>query len=287
MEPRIQYARTSDGVNIAYASIGEGRPIIATLPPGFSHAELNWQMFRALNEALAGGFHIVNYDARGTGLSDRSAVDFSMDAMIRDLEAVVERSGFESFVLLSWATSVPIGVTYAATHPERVSHLVLVDGPASFSDFSESPAYKAGVAMLDTDWVLFTETFAQVLWWRGDAEFGRQYAEYMRASCEPETMRAAWESWTTRDVAALLPQVTAPTLVIQNKNNRWIPTAAGQRLAAAIPDARLALIDDMTYAPVPNLIAEFVGGSEAREANPPLGHGRHPLRRHRGLHRAD
>ncbi len=271
MEPQVQYAKTSDGVNIAYATVGEGRPFIAILPPGFSHAELNFQMFRLINEALAARFHVVNYDSRGTGLSDRSAVDFSMEAMICDLDAVVERSGFESFVLVSWATAVPIGVTYAATHPERVSHLILIDGPASFSDFSESPAYKAGVALLDADWVLFTETFAQVLWWHGDAEFGRQYAEYMRACCEPETMRAAWESWTTRDTSALLPQVTAPTLVVQNKNNRWIPTAAGQRLAAAISDARLALIDDMTYALVPSLIEEFVGEGDVREANLPSG----------------
>jgi class 3 adenylate cyclase len=194
-----------------------------------------------------------------------------MDAMMRDLDAVVERSGFESFVLASWATSAPIGVTYAATKPERVSHLILVDGFASFSDFAESPAYKAGVALLNEDWVLFTETFAQVLWWSGDAEFARQYAEFMRACCEPEAMRAAWKSWTTRDVAALLPQVTAPTLVIQNKKNRWIPMAAGQRLAAAIPNARLALIDDMTYAVVPSLMDEFVGEANAREPNLPSG----------------
>jgi class 3 adenylate cyclase len=271
MEPRIQYAKTSDGVNIAYATVGEGRPLISTAPPGFSHAELTWRIFGAINETLAARYQIVSHDARGTGLSDRSAVDFSMDAMMRDLEAVVERSGFESFVLASWATSAPIGVTYTATHPERVSHLVLIDGFASFSDFAESPAYKAGVALLDADWVLFTETFAQVLWWHGDAEFGRRYAEFMRACCEPEAMRAAWKSWTTRDVAALLPEVAVPTLVIQNKNNRWIPTAAGQRLAAGIPNARLALIDDMTYALVPNLIDEFVGEDGAREPELPSG----------------
>jgi class 3 adenylate cyclase len=271
MEPQIQYARTSDGVNIAYATFGEGRALLATLPPGFSHAELNWRIFGAINEPLARKYHVVNYDSRGTGLSDRSAVDFSMDAMMRDIEAVVDRSGFESFVLASWATSVPIGVAYTATHPERVSHLILVDGFSSFSDFAESPAYKAGVALLDEDWVLFTETFAQVLWWSGDAEFARQYAGFMRACCEPEVMRAAWKSWKTRDISALLPKVKAPTLVVQNKNNRWIPTVAGQRLAAAIPDARLALIDDMTYAAVPSLIDEFVAEDNALEPKLPSG----------------
>jgi class 3 adenylate cyclase len=263
MEPRIQYAKTSDGVNIAYSTAGEGRSMISMPPPGFTHAELNWEMFGAIWQPLLGKYRAVMYDSRGTGLSDRSAVDFSMEAMIRDLEAVVERSGFESFVLASWGTAVPIAVTYAAAHPGRVSHLILIDGCATFSDFAQSPVYKAGVLLLDGDWVIFTETFAQVLWAFGDPEITRRYAEFMRACCEPEAMRALWKAWESRDrdVTALLPRVTAPTLVIHNKNNRWFPTAGGQRLAAAIPDARLALIDDMTWGPVPNLIEEFVGES--------------------------
>ncbi|HUF53214.1 MAG TPA: adenylate/guanylate cyclase domain-containing protein [Dehalococcoidia bacterium] len=271
MEPRIQYAKTSDGVNIAYGEAGEGLPLIGMPSPGFSHAELIWQAFGVITQPIAAKYHLVLYDSRGTGLSDRSAVDFSMDAMIRDLEAVVARCDFESFVLVSWATAAPIAVTYAVTHPERVSHLILIDGYASFSDFAESTVYKTGVALLDADWVLFTETFAQVLYWHAIPEFGRQYAEFMRACCEPEAMRAVWKAWTTRDVAALLPRVTAPTLVIQNKNNRWFPIAAGQRLAAAIPNARLTLIDDMTYAPVPNLVAEFVGEGDAEAPSLPSG----------------
>jgi class 3 adenylate cyclase len=216
-------------------------------------------MFGAM-QSLAARYHLVTYDSRGSGLSDRSAIDFSIAALMRDLDAVVERTGFESFVLATPGTGAPIAVTYAATHPERVSHLILADGHASFSDFAESPVYKAGVPLLDADWVLFTETFAQVLYFHANPEFGRRYAEYMRACVEPEAMRAVWKAWTTRDVSALLLQVTSPTLVIQNRNNRWFPIAAGQRLAAGIPNARLALIDDITYAPLPNLIEEFVEG---------------------------
>jgi class 3 adenylate cyclase len=270
MDPRIQYTKTTDGVNIAYSEAGEGRPLIVMPIPGFSHAELIWQMFGALH-SLAAKCHVVTYDSRGNGLSDRSAVDFSMDAMMRDLEAVVARSGFESFALASMGTGAPIGLTYAATHPERVSHLFLIDGCASFSDFAESPVYKAGVPLLDADWVVFTETFAQVLYFHANPDFARQYAEYLRACCEPDAMRAVWKAWTTRDVSALLPQVAAPTLVIQNKNNRWFPVAAGQGLAAAIPGARLTLVDDMTYAAVANLIEEVVGESDAAEPKLPSG----------------
>ena len=138
-----------------------------------------------------------------------------------------------------------------------------------FSDFAESPAYKAGTPMLDGDWVLFTETFGQVLWAHADPEYGREFAEFMRACCEPEAMRAAWKAWESYDVTTLLPKVSAPTLVIRNKHTRWYPVDVGQRIAAAIPDARLMLIDDITYAPVPNLIDAFVGQGAARDTSIP------------------
>jgi pimeloyl-ACP methyl ester carboxylesterase len=188
MEPRIQYAKTTDGVSIACAMAGEGRPLIGMPVPGFSHTELSWEMFSVILPPLAAKYRFVAYDARGTGLSDRSVIDFSIPAMLRDLEAVVERSGFDSFVLASWITAAPIAVTYAATHPERVSHLILSDGWAKFSDFAQSPAYKAGVQLLDGDWVLFTETFGQVLWAYANPDFGRRFAEFMRSCCEPEAM---------------------------------------------------------------------------------------------------
>ena len=111
MEPRIQYAKTSGGVSIAYSEAGEGRPLISMGSPGFSHAELSWETFSAITQPLAAKYHVVSYDSRGTGLSDRSAIDFSMEAMMRDLEAVVERTGFNSFVLAAWTSGVPIAVT--------------------------------------------------------------------------------------------------------------------------------------------------------------------------------
>jgi class 3 adenylate cyclase len=259
MEPRIQYAKTSDGVNIAYWTAGEGPPLISVPVPGFSHAEMSWMMFSAIFHPLADKYRLVSYDARGSGLSDRNAVDFSMEAMLRDLDAVIERSGFQSFVLASWIASVPIAVTYAATHPERVSHLILSDGWASLSDFAQSPAYKALQPLMDAEWTILTETFGQVLWAHANPEFGRLVAQFTRECSEPETFRAFFRDTERYDVTDLLSKVAAPTLVVHNKNSRWFPLDVGRRLAAAIPDARLTLIDDITYAPVPALIKEFVG----------------------------
>ena len=116
--------------------------------PGFNHVELSWQLFATVMQPLAAKHRYINYDSRGTGLSDRSAIDFSTEAMLRDLEAVVERSGFDSFVLAAWISSAPVAVQYAATNPDRVSHLILTDGFTKFSDLTESSAYRAGLPLL-------------------------------------------------------------------------------------------------------------------------------------------
>jgi pimeloyl-ACP methyl ester carboxylesterase len=118
MEPRIQYAKTSDGVNIAYATAGEGRCVIAVPSAPLSHAQRICEMFPELFQGLAQRFRAIWYDSRGSGLSDRSALDFSMAAMVRDLEAVANRAGETKFVLWALGDAVSIAISYAAQPAE-------------------------------------------------------------------------------------------------------------------------------------------------------------------------
>jgi len=102
MEPRIQYAKTSDGVSIAFSTLGEGMPFVH-MPFPFSHLQLGWERpeTRSWLERLTKGLQVVAYDGRGNGLSDRNVTDFSLDAGVRDLEAVVDRLSLEQFVLFA------------------------------------------------------------------------------------------------------------------------------------------------------------------------------------------
>ncbi len=93
MEPQVQYAKTKDGVSIAFASMGEGPPLVFVPTPGYSHVQRGWVMFPNISPPLTRTFRLIPYDARGTSLSDRDAIDFSMEAMMRDLEAVIDRTG--------------------------------------------------------------------------------------------------------------------------------------------------------------------------------------------------
>jgi class 3 adenylate cyclase len=264
MEPRIQYAKTSDGVDIAFATAGDGPSLLVLPNPPFTHVQGIWQMYAHVYQPLAERFHLVWYDSRGSGLSDREAIDFSMDAMIRDVEAVVEGAGLTGFPMYAVAdAAVPIAVTYAAIHPEQISSLVLVDGWMKYSDYHQNPAaIGAEEALRSGDWTVYTETLARL--WLGfeNQELAAQYAAFFRECVEPEAIGSAGSSQQDWDVSALLPRVSARTLVVHNRNNRFLPVQAGQRLAARIPNARFQLVDDMSYEQLPGVITGFLGESD-------------------------
>ena len=108
------------------------------MPIPFSHLQLSWETpeFRRLRELLAKGRQFVTYDIRGNGLSDRDVTDFSLDAGVRDLEAVVDRLSLEQFVLFAPLLSGLVGVAYAVRHPERVSHFILWNTGARTTDLT-------------------------------------------------------------------------------------------------------------------------------------------------------
>ncbi len=271
MEPSIQYARAEDGVSIAYATEGEGPPLVIVPVPAVAHVQREWEMFPNLYPALARDFRLISYDPRGTGLSDRDAIDFSMEAMMRDFDAIVDRTGLQSFAVSAFQGAVSIAVTYAAKYPESVSHLILVDGWANWSDIAGMPAWEAFEALIDKDWTMFTETLAHVLAGMDDPRVTEGLGEYIRGCIEPEAyhaLMAAQESW---DVVGLLPRVRAQTLVLHNINDPLAPIRGGQKLAAGIPDARFLTIDDMNWERVPALTADFAGLAAAPPAVAPTG----------------
>ena len=185
--------------------------------------------------------------------------------MMLDLDTVIDRTGLQSFDLLAVRRAVPMAVTYATTFPDRVSHLILIDGWTNFADMVDSPGVQAMEALIDNDWTLFTETLARVLVGIDDPRFADLLGEHIRACAEPEAYRAFVVAEKRYDIAPLLADVRAKTLVMHNNKNTWVPIRVGQKLAAAIPDSRFLAIDDMIYERVAPLIVRFVGGTEMPE----------------------
>ncbi len=163
MEPRIQYAQTKDGGSIAFSTLGEGMPYVE-LPHPFSHLQLEWEIpeSRSWDERLTKNRQLVRCDARGTGLSDRDRTDFSLNAGVLGLEAVVDRLGLERFALVAPGASGPAGIAFTVRHPERVTHLILWNSGARTTDIIGGPQVQALMQLANADWEMFTETVAHV-----------------------------------------------------------------------------------------------------------------------------
>jgi class 3 adenylate cyclase len=280
MEPRIQYAQTTDGVSIAFCTMGEGIPLVHMPFIPLSHIQLEWQLpeLRSWNDRLARKRMLVRYDGRGWGLSERDVTGFSLDAHVLDLEAVVDRLGLERFALLGPLNLGPAAISYAARNPERVSHLILWHSWARASDFYRSPRLRALRELLERDWELYTETMGHIAWGFSEGAPAHRAAALYRESVTPEALRMAVGAFREFDVAALLPQVKAPTLVLHRRQLPLLDVEVAKGLASRIPDARLALLEGASLGPwmgdmeaVASAIDEFLGEGEegAAAAEPP------------------
>jgi pimeloyl-ACP methyl ester carboxylesterase/DNA-binding CsgD family transcriptional regulator len=256
MEPRIQYATTADGVSIAFWTLGEGVPLLYMAGGPWGHIEL-WDIpeCRRWYERLAQKRMLIRYDVRGTGFSERDVSDYSLEALVLDVEAVVDRLGLDKFEMLGAFDAGPVAIAYAARRPERVSRLILWCSWARSSDIS-SPRIRAWLGLLDQDWELMTDTCAHLaLGWRA-GEVGRHAAQRLRESVTPEAARAALVAMGQFDVSALLPSLKMPTLALHRSDIPWLPVGIGQFLASRIPDARLTILEGESTAP-------YMGNAEA------------------------
>ena len=280
MEPRIQYAQTTDGLNIAFWTLGEGTPLVEMPFSPFSHIQLEWQVpqWRSYHERLAENRKLVRYDPRGAGLSELDVADYSLDAYLLDLEAVVDQLGLEGFALYGSFSLGPVAIAYAARHPERVSRLLLWCSWARASDAYRSAQAQTLVALREKDWEIYTETVAHALLGWSAGEQARRFAALMRESGDQEALRAAVASASEFDVTALLPRVNVPTLVLHRRQVPMPGLGVARALASQIPDARLVLLEGASLAgylgdmeSMAAAVDEFLGEGEeaAAEAEPP------------------
>ena len=247
--PRIQYAQTKDGVSIAYWALGEGRPLVHMPYPRLSHVQLEWQRpeWRSWYERLIERRRLIRYDTRGTGLSDRNRIDYSVDSLVLDLAAVVDRLELDRFALFAPRASGPAAIAYAARYPERVSHLLLWCTWARAPTGRRSAQLQIILALRDQDWELYTETYAHVVLGWSAGEQARRYAAFIRQSLSPESSRALDDATGKFDVAQILPQVQVPTLVLHRSSVPVPSVDVARELASSIPNASLALVEGSSH----------------------------------------
>jgi DNA-binding CsgD family transcriptional regulator/pimeloyl-ACP methyl ester carboxylesterase len=235
--PPVQYARTSDGYDIAYRVIEGAGPSLVFLPPPLIDIDRVWQWFPDWMEGLARRFRLIQYDLRGQGFSTRNLpADVTIDGFYRDLEAVVTRVGIERFFVWAWAAPSHLAIRYAVNHPGRVAGLIL--NTCCISNL----AYNAvQFAMLPQEnWDLFLRTIAPPDLAPGETRLRvREFKECMTKN--------DWDVWCrahrASEVSAELLRVRAPALVLHPRKWRLPPAEESMRFAASIPGARFQLID--------------------------------------------
>jgi class 3 adenylate cyclase len=272
MELHIEYARTTDGVNIAYAVMGQGPAIVV---PSNAFGDVNVHAHGAygwFDQLVASGRLVVIYDSRGTGSSDRDVVD-SPEGRVLDLEAVVDRIGLERFALVGRVHGGGAAVAYTARHPNKVLRLVLWDAYVRGKDYYTASAYTRAVQALagasEEDWEFVTLTIGH--WSTGfrDAARSRTVAEAFKAGISGQQYLLAIAANERVDVAALLPGISVPTLVIRDPSNVLSDPNAPKIFASTIPSARLLTVrgtEEATQA-----IIDFTAATSEPTAGPQSG----------------
>jgi pimeloyl-ACP methyl ester carboxylesterase/DNA-binding winged helix-turn-helix (wHTH) protein len=256
LRQEVQFCTAADGTRIAYASAGEGAPLVKAAN-WLNHLEYDWKgpIWKHFFAGLAADRRLVRYDARGNGLSDRDVTDFSFDAFVDDLECVVEASGLDRFALLGVSQGCAVSVAYAVRHPERVTHLVLYGGYARGWCKHGSPTIVRQMEAIETmmrqGWgrrnPAFRQFFTTAFIPGANSEQMQWFNELQRKTASAESAANIMRSINSFDVDHLLPQVQAPTLVLHCRGDAVCPFEEGRRLAAGIPGARFVALDSSNH----------------------------------------
>jgi len=253
----IRFCKSRGGVRLAYSTIGDGPQLVQTAN-WLTHLEYDWENphWRPTLERLATGRTLIRYDGRGCGLSDRDVEDISFDAFLRDLETVADAAGLERFDLLGRSQGCAVAIAYAVRHPERVMHLVLLNGYAQGRECRGDPAEAEKAAALRTlirqGWgdehsallPAFTAMYAP----DSTAEQIRGLAELQRRSASAENAMRIRAACDRIDIVDLLPRVKAPSLVLHVRHDSVAPFEQGRLLAASIPDAHFVPLESKNHA---------------------------------------
>ena len=277
--PRTRYASRGD-LDIAYQVLGDG-PIDVVVMPGpfipIDSIDAEPSMYR-FHRRLASFCRLIRFDHRGMGMSSRIGSDNVTPACwAEDVVAVMDAVGSEHATVFATGFSAMSALFLAGDRPERVSHLVIVNGAAramwapdyeigsrahAASRFTtvavEPDAIERGFDVLAHLAPSVADDVAFRTWW--DAAGNR--------AASPSMARRSSQALVDADVRDKLPHITAPTLVMHRRDTAFVPVAHGRYLAEHITDARyvelpgadsLYWVGDST--PIVDEIEEFITGS--------------------------
>jgi pimeloyl-ACP methyl ester carboxylesterase len=245
--PEVRYAR-SGPVSIAYTVSGDGPVDVVFVPGWVSNVELVWHEPRqaAFLRQLARACRLIMFDKRGTGLSDPVPIDRppSLEERMDDVRVVMDEVSSERAVLFGFSEGGSMSILFAATHPARVSGLMLWgtwcrqrvghDFPLGWT---REEGRRRFVQPIQRDGIVPLRWFAPSL--AGDPDVQQWYTRYARHAASPGMAIALLRSIGALDVRHVLPSVRVPTVVLHRTDDVLVEVGQGRYLAEHIPGARL------------------------------------------------
>lgn len=249
--PETHYARSGE-MNIAYQVMGDGPIDLIFVPGMITHVEFLHEIPGHTNflRRLAAFARVVTFDKSGQGLSDRYLGMPSFEQRVDDVRAIMEAIESTRAVLLGCSEGGPISIVFAATFPERVSHLVLF---GSFARFSSAPGYPfrpSGdeiVGRIDDLWAGGWGTGVTIRHflpsYASNPDVAQQYAKLERLAFSPGALKMAARYNIEIDVRAILPAIRVPTLVLHRQAD-VMAVENGKFVASHIPGAKFVVYAD-------------------------------------------
>jgi len=246
--PETRYVKTPDGVHIAYQVVGNGPVDVVFASEWWFHLDVQWEDARVSRflRRLAAFSRLVLFDTRGFGLSDPlpSREVPTLEQTMADILAVMEAASVGRAAVLAAGDGAPASILLAATHPERVRALALLNGFARLSAADDYPdgmpdeAQALVLASLDERWgtadaiPLVAPSLAQ------DLQFQEFFARAARQSISRGAAMALTRHNFEMDVRDVLGAITVPTAVYHRAGDLYVNCALGRYLAERISGAR-------------------------------------------------
>ncbi|MDP9066963.1 MAG: adenylate/guanylate cyclase domain-containing protein [Actinomycetota bacterium] len=281
MASPVHYAKNGD-IHIAYRVLGDGPIDILFVPIWTSNLDLYdaWAPVAQSLEAVTSFARLIVVDRRGTGLSDRTHGIATLEEGIDDMLAVLDDVGSEQTALIGFNESGSLCALMAATHPDRISALILYSSYAATvrqDDYPWAPTPEerdAQIQFMIEVWG--SEEFAFILnpASHSDPDFREWAAKWQRNSVTRDALPAAYDVLARTDVRHVLPLIRVPALVLHRKDDPLVIVDNGRYLAEKIPGARYVELEGEDHIPflgdwqaIVDEIEEFLTG--ARRAREP------------------
>lgn len=278
----VRYAEVA-GRTVAWSEVGEG-PAVVVGGWWCSHLAVDWrdELFRRFTATLAERHRVIRYDRPGAGLSDRDGPSpRTREEEVAVLVGLADAIGLERMSVLGASSGAVVAAATAAAHPDRVERLVVYGGYAHGADVASPSARAALVDVVRRHWGLGSRMLADVFMPGATAQERATFATYQRQVAPAETAAAELERVYDHDARDVLGTIRAPTLVLHRRDDRAIPFALGQDLAARIPGARFEALEGADHFPwrgagaaVARAVAAFLAGEDLEAPSgesPPAG----------------